>query len=199
MENKFKIIETEDYVLAVSDEEIEKWYLDDVGTVRKGVTWDKEYWSVRKDYKKIIAYKPKNNAFELDLPLLPEIVVEDDVEKFDKIITEESEYWYKATGSLTSVEIVKKAFSMGLKSATKIYSKQDLMKAIKMARQYSNDVAGFADEEIIQSFKTHTPKWFVAEMEEECGYSTNGYYSNIVLKTTTINGKTYLLGTYLFE
>jgi hypothetical protein len=88
---------------------------------------------------------------------------------------------------------------MGLKSATKIYSKQDLMKAIKMARQYSNDVAGFADEEIIQSFKTHTPKWFVAEMEEECGYSTNGYYSNIVLKTTTINGKTYLLGTYLFE
>lgn len=31
------------------------WYIDDTSTVRQSVTSDKEYWSVRTDYKKIIA------------------------------------------------------------------------------------------------------------------------------------------------
>lgn len=93
MNNKFKIIETEDYFLAVSDEEIKvnDWYwipikmsieqcIRKILIIKEGVNDIKQL--------KIIAYLPKNNAKELDdLPLLPEIIVEDDVEKlpYDKL------------------------------------------------------------------------------------------------------------------
>ena len=68
---KLQLIETQNYILAVSDEEIkEGLYLDDTNTIRTSVVSDNQYWAKREHYKKIIAYKPKDNAFELDLPLL---------------------------------------------------------------------------------------------------------------------------------
>lgn len=35
------------------------WYIDDVGQLRKSVTDDADYWSVRKEYKKVIATYPQ--------------------------------------------------------------------------------------------------------------------------------------------
>jgi len=219
MEIKFKIIETPEYTLAVSDKKIENYYLDDVGTVRKGVTWDKEYWSVREDYKKIIAYQPKGNASELDLPLLPEIIIEDDVKKlaeeYLKIFPENNRDPDRKFVRLG----MKEGFIEGYKTATKTYSEDDMRKAIQIAKDsmgVDNDgetcYSHLSTKQIIQSLKQpKTPKWFVAEIE---------YYTKDVvieelrgnigitpkltkvfskLKTTTINGKTYLVGTYLYE
>ena len=47
-------------LLLLSDDKIglKDWYLDDTNTVRQSVTNDEDYWSVRKDNKKIIAAYP---------------------------------------------------------------------------------------------------------------------------------------------
>ncbi len=58
---KTKIIETYNYVLQVSDEDIntdDYFLIDDC---------------FGKDYAKVIAHKPKNNAPYLDLPLLSDV------------------------------------------------------------------------------------------------------------------------------
>ena len=45
------------HLYITSDEDIKEddWYIDDCNQIRRSVTSDKEYWSVREDYKKIIA------------------------------------------------------------------------------------------------------------------------------------------------
>lgn len=45
----------------VSDDEIKEgdWYIDDTEEIRQSFTSDKDYWEVRKDYKKIIATTDK--------------------------------------------------------------------------------------------------------------------------------------------
>jgi hypothetical protein len=218
METKFKIVETEEYTLAVSDEDASNSYIyftgDPTGIFKTGI----KYKSGNGNYfyqdaitgmsdtylttisKKIIAYKPKGNAPELDLPLLP--YVEDDVEKL-------AESYY------TQITLAERtAFKFGYKAATKVYSEEDMRKAYN--KGFSEGVIkGTCSmvykhesfEEYIQSLKQSktTPKWFVAEtvcdqcLDDEtvdsC-YCNFGNYKT-VLKTTTINNKTYLVGTYL--
>jgi hypothetical protein len=242
---KLQIIETPDYILAVSDEEIKEndyFHLDMSDNNRPDEIhqmgnnkWSKtgginfsqsSAWT--RCCKKIIAYAPKNNAPELDLPLLPEMVVEDDVEK---LLKNEIDYWYKETSSLTSETIIRRSFSMALKAATKKYSEDDFAKVVEymLKNPISEDlrkeleinfhkgvfVLGEYMKRIIQSLKQpQTPKWFVAEIEEVY-FHGSGYYKaeeltekekekhifmrEFRLKTTTINGKTYLVGTYLYE
>lgn len=43
------------YILSSDEIKEGDWYIDDTNTIRQSITSDKEYWSVRKDYKKIIA------------------------------------------------------------------------------------------------------------------------------------------------
>jgi hypothetical protein len=46
-------------MVITSDETINfGWYIDDIGQLRKSVTDDADYWSVRKEYKKVIATYP---------------------------------------------------------------------------------------------------------------------------------------------
>jgi hypothetical protein len=218
MKNKFKLVETEDYLLAVSDEEIEKddyfyyiWFnADIIQKADSGSNLNNLNAKNPKDnFKKIIAYKPKGNVPELDLPLLPEIVVEDEVEKL-------AESYY------TQIRLAERtAFKFGYKAATKVYSEEDLKKMFAYAHQVgmntllqtqSPHLLEKQDEHklrdgFIQSLKQ--PKWFVAEMKcgrcyiplkdddcwsaKECSRNSK----NDLLLTTTINGKTYLVGTYL--
>jgi len=235
METKFKIIETPEYYLAVSDKEIKKGDLgvyvsfdfDEmyVNEIEKVTNTDLKHIS-----KKIIAYQPNGNAKELDLPLLPEIVVEDDVEKLAETCA--SKLYYSVGNSESErnwvenqKELIKVGFEEGFKSATKKYSEDDLIKFAEYCRNvarregtYSN---GFTNnwelcseqkivttKDLLNSFKylkqAKTPKWFVAEMEK--GYRTNPDgepvglpIHNIGLKTTIINNKTYLVGTYKYE
>jgi len=200
---KLEIIETSDYVLAVSGEEIKKSTCDltngrDVFDYKDVHEYSLEY--ANKYWQKIIAYQPKGNAAELNLPLLPETVVEDEVEKlfipyyFEKFnvpyfpsdLKKTCNWWFKA----------------GYKAATKVYSEDDLKKAIELSRikgDYKFDGKPvdykYSNEEIVKTLKQ--PKWFVAEIEEwlDQTYSEHGCYRQ-KLKTTTINDKTYLIGTY---
>jgi hypothetical protein len=214
---KLQIIETPDYILVVSDK-IEDGinpkvlYFDnkiDKNNIYKSsemFTENPIYLYVSgiddnfRTVRKIIAYQPKNNAPELDLPLLPEMVVEDDVEKLaHNYLNENYEYVWDDGDVKTFIE--------GYKAATKVYNEEDLRKAY--TKGFSEGIIKGTcnmvykhetfDEYLKLIKESKTLKWFVAEMEEECGYNSNGYYSSIVLKTTAINDKIYLTGTYLYE
>jgi len=210
MKTRFEIIETPDYILAVSDEEIKEndVYLDDTSTLRKSITSNKEYWKSRNGYKKIIAYQPKGNAPELDLPLLPEWV-EDDVEKkTNRKVCKCKRAYENPLSEICSLcwnelypdekDEVKEEDLIEVKAATKKYSEDDLRKCFYDAKTPSYEDFGDYVQYIKQS---KTPKWFVAEMENPYtdGFTENRvrrFYGKPVLKTTTINGKTYLVGTY---
>lgn len=54
------------FLYMVSDNEINigDWYIDDSNTVRQSITSDKDYWAVRKDYKKIEATSDSSLGLE---------------------------------------------------------------------------------------------------------------------------------------
>jgi hypothetical protein len=209
MENKLQIIETPDYTLAVSEKEIKygeelipnEWYINSY----RG--YDKPFKNHNLDsngyLKRVFAYQPKNNAPTLDLPLLPEIVVEDDVEKLAKNSLRKQP-WDTSLG-LPFNEGYKKGFMDGYNSSTKTYSEEDLKKAYN--KGFSEGVIkGTCSmvykhesfEEYIQSLKQPKPKWFVAEYKTE--YTEDGLdYQSDELKTTSKNGKTYCVGCYLCD
>ncbi len=191
---KLQIIETADYILAVSDEEIK----ENTNTFKEGFNgdwfWNSKYNTIQRigditsfDFK-IEAYQPKGNAPELDLPLLPDI--EDDVEKLaDEIIS---------CSDTVDVQLVKEVWKAGYKAATKGYSEEDLRKAYD-TNHYSQEEKDKHWEDFKQSLKQ--PKWFVAEMKQKFQSDKtkredvrNGIYYEP--KTTTINGKSYLVGKY---
>jgi hypothetical protein len=152
MKNKLKIVETEDYILALSDEEIKEGDYQLVPMLSEVEKATKENIHLSYMCYKIIAYQPKNNAPELDLPLLPQLIVEDDVEKLACNIYNlayeeylhirenvsqtrdciEAEYEY------LGLEIPNKYFDIlsfiagyNYKAATKIYSEEDLRNIAK--------------------------------------------------------------------
>jgi len=226
---KLKIIETPDYILAVSDENTLSingdYFLEHVnGNLHQwnmvGMHEGKSVW-----INKVVSYLPKNNAPELDLPLLPEIGVEDDVEKlackefcfpinlfYEMKKCSQNEYLLIEDYGLQNTVVYFQCVAY-IKAATKVYSEQDLRKAIKMAQEtvlmdlrFEDREHKYEPEEIIQSLKQpKTPKWFVAEKEY---LSNDGNWKNVLLpsewevdtqfryRTTAANGKTYLVGTY---
>jgi len=214
MKTKLKIVETEDYILAVSDEEItDGLYLTEKKTLCNVVKKDDKYVysieagsSIKKNCKKIIAYQPKGNVLELDLPLLPEMVVEEEV---DEIFEKETKtVSFGENGNQSPYNW----FKMGYNAATKEYSEEDIRRIAQFAFSFHrrNDLDDVELEiefnrlldKNIQSLKQpKTPKWFVAEMETRFGYHSdkNQYvsYEKDKLKTeTNSQGKTYLVGTY---
>jgi hypothetical protein len=197
---KLPITNTEDYLLIVNDDPIKAGDTFINFGNRNTITKAKQDGNdLAKDYcKKIVAHLPIGEARELDgIPLLPKEVVEDDVEKLAEnyaLIDNEFEK-YKCTQD----------FKVGYKAATKTFSEEDLRKAILMSRiRIGNKSPKYSIEEIVQSLKQHKPRWFVAEVEYTC---CNRYLNcqscdataetlNSRIKTTTINGKTYLVGHY---
>lgn len=204
MQTKFKIIETPDYTLAVSDEvrvdSITDWYYEHDNIIPL-YQFTKEALPEEYYLPKVVAYQPKGNAPELDLPLLPEIVMEDDVEKLAKNSMSlcESDMGYLNT------------WVRGYNAATKFYSENDLRKAFNFG---FNEGINYADlknideeaEEIsdeywdvfVKNLKQPKTKWFVAEIEQyPINYHKDLWHNR--LKTTKINGKTFLVGKYVNE
>jgi hypothetical protein len=56
------------------------WYIDDTNTIRQSVTSDKDYWSRRPDYKKIIA----STDSSLDLPKISKSFIEKYISEYNK-------------------------------------------------------------------------------------------------------------------
>jgi hypothetical protein len=228
METKLQLIETPDYTLAVSNEEIKEgdYHLAErivkqVGSKAIAFT-DKEQLLAISEIggaKKIIAYLPKGNAPELDLPLLPEIVVEDDVEKASN--SHFKDYWKREDGTeMKGAEISAQqmtnylcevgAFIAGYKAATKVYSEDEAIGFYLWARKKYGSVKPVEEGCIvektdykglfhiyIQSLKQpKTPKWFVAEMENKVALDGHTIIG-MEFKTHKINGKPTLRGYYL--
>jgi hypothetical protein len=212
MKKQFKIIETEDYILAVSDEEI-TGFENNIWVFKNGRFW---LWNnmmvLKSNYKpnKVIACQPKGDAPELDLPLLPEITVEDDVEKLAESYLNKNYECYWGDKEL-------KTFIEGYEAATKVYNEEDMRKAIELSRvtyqdkSFGKTMFKYKPGEVIQLTKdSKTPEWFVAEIEQvilkdpnSCEhYIEVGCIKDICtcytfkLKTTTINNKAYLVGCY---
>jgi hypothetical protein len=216
---KLQIIETPGYVLAVSDEEIKDSDYQLVPMLPLVEKATKENIHLSYMCYKIIAYQPKGDASELDLPLLPEIVFEDNIEKLaERLVDKET----NASLQSPNRKHYEKYVKIGLKAATKVYSEEDLRKALSESFKASMEGYNITADEIIQSIKqtktscfpshclrecsniclypNKTPKWFVAETEDIFhSPSPIGMSVDTILKTTTINGKTYLVGTYLYE
>ena len=196
METKFKLVETEGYRLAVSDGErkVGNYALDlteDMGLKHDVFKVDKATLKfANQECKKIIGYQPKGNASELDLPLLPD--VEDDVEKLAEISSELQEGTYTPQHKIT----YKHGFIDGHKAASKVYSEEDLIDFATFRN------GGNVNEEFQLWKSLKQPKWFVAEIIDTNSYNsevlTGSYDSgNFQLKTTIINNKIHLVGTYL--
>jgi hypothetical protein len=160
-----------------------------------------------------------NNPILPNLGLLPEIVIEDAVEKLAEKWCLINNYNFEDMVHSNYRDYIRvyQIWVAGYKSATKVYSEEDLKKIREMLVQgaftdmsCSSAVVEF--DKIIQSFKQpKTPKWFVAEMKcgrcyiplkdddcwsaKECSRNSK----NDLLLTITINGKTYLVGTYLYD
>ena len=210
MQTKFKIIETPEYLLAVSDKQIKE--LDTVynqipNSIKK--VKSKEELNLVKtineranEIQKIIAYQPKGNAPELDLPLLPEMFVENNVKKL-------AENYTSNETDKTLKLISKYSFRDGHKAATKVYTEEDLRNAINMGidlwmNSMTDNSAELTEsdyQQIIQSLKQSktTPKWFVAEIEEQRTATYGGVIVRELKTTTNSEGKQVLVGTYLFE
>ena len=156
-----------------------------------------------------VGYQPKNNAPELDgLPLLPEIVVEDDVEKLAEINVKKVMGHLFDKSDLNTLSRIE-MFKRGYKVATKVYSEEDVIdfsifRTTTNTKEFHNCKNVYEQFNLWKSLKqSKTPKWFVAEIDcdevRQCMCETNDDCLKPKLKTTTINGKTYLAGTYLYE
>jgi hypothetical protein len=104
-----------------------------------GVTIDK---SDKDNRKKIIAYKPKGNVPALDLPLISEIVVEDDIERLAK------EYSENKSSSDVFKEQHKVDFIAGYKSATKTFSEEDMKEAFNAGSHWKEKWKTVTDDNI---------------------------------------------------
>ena len=218
MKNKFKLVETEEYLLTVSDEDnsffegitdkhptVGDWFLHKTDAdlslhkcigrpATQNVIGDNNVDYFLGNCKKVIGYQPKGNAPELDLPLLP--YVEDDVEKLAEEYADFSNDYIPISFGGKFNETSKRDFIAGYKAATKVYSEEDLRKAMHFGK--FGEYEGIQKtQEFIQSLKQ--PKWFVAEMKHTKSevFRENDNVPYAVLKTTTIKNKIYLEGTYL--
>jgi hypothetical protein len=203
---KLERIETPDYILAVSDEKptVGNQFIYETDTQTINTTCS-DYTPNEFDFI-IKAHQPKGNVKELDLPLLPEMVVGDDVEKLPNFLYK-NEYGCILSGVDGDSDVTNEWNNY--KAATKVYSEEDLRRAIEFTVQnVLQAIPGITStktitESFIQSLKQ--PKWFIAEMDY---LSDTGEWKHVLLpsewktdtqtrlKTTTTNGKTYLVGTY---
>jgi hypothetical protein len=211
MQTKFKIIETEDYYLALSDKKpvVANQFIYETDTESINKTCS-DYVPNNSDFA-IIAHLPKNNAPELDLPLLPEIYT---------VIGQPLESYIKERHNQDKVL----GFIDGWEASNKQYTEQDLRKVVEymlknpiseelrteLILDFNKGVFVLSEymKNIIQSLKQpKTPTYFEADIEFECcnrylncvGCDATAEMTNLKLKTELINGKETLVGNYLFE
>jgi bacterioferritin (cytochrome b1) len=222
MKIKFLIIYTDLYALICSDDEIKigDWAIHNNEEYRntyneKPILCTKSNCdSIQEHWDKIIAHKPLNSEPKLQsVPLLPEMVVEDEVirklaQSYRDSQFKDISYGKEKVEAITASLHAEQGFYDGYKSATKTFSEDDLRNLVNSVIEFisHHEPEEFNEwfERKIQSMKRFkAPKLFVAEMEvcDNCINHQGQHLSpdcchNYRLKTTKINGKEYLVGTY---
>jgi hypothetical protein len=202
---KHNIIKTENYLLVVDDSEIKEgdWiYESDSNSVNIA---GKGYHNFTQSDAKITAHLPLNNSPILEgIDLLPPL--EDDVEKLAM------ESWISDKYNEELFENGKGAYCAGFwegfKAATKVYSEEDLRKAIDMAREtleYDENRGWYntkSEDKIIQSLQQpKMPVAFECEIFEAKDLkSVDGDWMKLGKPKTTTNpqGQTVLVGKYIY-
>lgn len=159
------------HLYILSDEEIKEgdWYIDDCNLIRQFIISDKEYWEVRKDYKKIIAttdsslvYNHKElhevqavimeSSYHKSLPQPSQDFLKVFVEEYNKgnVITEVMvEYDYdsystKADGKLTAdfkLKINPKDNTININMPKDSWSREEV---IELIQKYSKECTGWS-------------------------------------------------------
>lgn len=170
MKIRLKIIETRKCIIAVSEEmkiRVGDYYLSNGDTIYKAtaLTDFEKLNEHNRTFKRILGYMPKTDCvFLFGVPYLPEIEIEDNVEKLAEDYTE------KWCGKRKVDNYIHDAFIAGYKAATKVYTKEDIKKAIKQS--FLSGVERIAYYEpvengIIESLeRSKIPKWFIADVYE---------------------------------
>ena len=200
-------LETPDYILWVSNEEIEQGDNNltngrDIFNYRDFSEYSIEY--ANRYWRKVIGYQPrKENVKPLMLPLVPEMI-NDDVENLAEINSEKHHY---AFGQQS--EFYQLGFIEGHKSASKRFSKEDIlhlewlynrMKSVHKENENYDYMLKF--KEIIKSLKQPKPKWFIVKRVVVSDDIDHMYTGQVRMGPKTITndkGEKVLVGYYKFE
>ena len=141
-----------------------------------------------------------------------EMIVEDNFENLSLLYLQKLEEEDKKDREFTGMKAVSilrqnrerlaqmYGFEDGYKAATKVYTEDDLHKILSDFYVFATEGEVCDHITINQFIQMHeqpkSPKWFVAEMEV-IGITDDGVNTIEDVKTTTINGKTYLVGKYV--
>ncbi len=167
---RYPVIKTDSYLLIVSDDKIRMgdYYIDGYFFLRNVVVDDSEYWSNRKDYKKLIAHRPLNNAPYIDgLDVLPpnwrDSGDKDDVEQ---LAEEHAEHQFKGISDRTSMFECKNDFKSGYQEAREKYkfTEEDMLQAAKYGYEF-RDTTSFPEHNFEDSCINNTKQWLKSRQQ----------------------------------
>jgi hypothetical protein len=167
---RYPVIKTDSYLLIVNDDKIRMgdYYVDDYFFLRKCVVDDSEYWSNRKEYKKLIAHRPLNNAPHIDgLDVLPpnwrDSGDKDDVEQ---LAEEHAEHQFKGISDRTSMFECKNDFKSGYQESREKYkfTEEDMLQAAKYGYEF-RDTTSFPEHNFEDSCINNTKQWLKSRQQ----------------------------------
>ena len=167
---RYPVIKTDSYLLIVNDDKIRMgdYYVDDYFLLRKCVVDDSEYWSNRKEYKKLIAHRPLNNAPYIDgVDVLPpnwrDSGYKDDVEQ---LAEEHAEHQFKGISDRTSMFECKNDFKSGYQEAREKYkfTEEDMLQAAQYGYEF-RDTTSFPEHNFEDSCINNTKQWLKSRQQ----------------------------------
>ena len=155
-----KTIKVNEIDFVVSDEPIKMndWYIDDTNTIRESFTDDENYWSARKDYKKILCQLKSDSPIE-GVQIAEEVTIED----LAKMYTDDTFPEHKGVDDNDmSVDDIAEwnhcffGFISGYTLANKErgYSEEEMRLSFRAGRNYEADLSLVGFDSLIQSLPT---------------------------------------------
>jgi hypothetical protein len=160
---RYPVIKTDSYLLIVNDDKIRMgdYYIDGYFFLRNVVVDDSEYWSNRKDYKKLIAHRPFNNAPYIDgLDVLPpnwrDNGEEDDVKKLAEDYTSKRNYLTEeAQGFIDGHNKAREKYK---------FTEEDMLQAAKYGYEF-RDTTSFPEHNFEDSCINNTKQWLKSRQQ----------------------------------
>jgi hypothetical protein len=167
---RYPVIKTDSYSLIVNDDKIRMgdYYIDGYFFLRNVVVDDSEYWSNRKDYKKLIAHRPLNNAPYIDgvAVLPPNWRDSGDKDDVEQLAEEHAEHQFKGISDRTSMFECKNDFKSGYQEAREKYkfTEEDMLQAAKYGYEF-RDTTSFPEHNFEDSCINNTKQWLKSRQQ----------------------------------